>query len=104
VSNSQSSGGGGELTPRVTGSNAPADTGNAPRQAESDLNPADTQSPSVQQPWAQSGAGQPVAPVGQPVAPVGQPVAPVGQPVARPSTDSAPTAGQLGTDFPSSTA
>jgi actin-like ATPase involved in cell morphogenesis len=104
VSNSQSSGGGGELTPRVTGSNAPADTGNAPRQAESDLNPADTQSPSVQQPWAQSGAGQPVAPVGQPVAPVGQPVAPAGHPVARPSTDSAPTAGQLGTDFPSSTA
>jgi hypothetical protein len=96
VSNSQSSGGGGELAPRVTGSNAPADTGNAPRQAESDLNPADTQSPSVQQPWAQSGAGQPVAPVAQPVAPVGHPV-------ARPSTDSAPTAGQLGTNFPSST-
>jgi molecular chaperone DnaK len=104
VSNSQSSGGGGELAPRVTGSNAPADTGTAPRQAESDLNPSDTQSPSVQQPWAQSGAGQPVAPVGQPAAPVGQPAAPVGHPVTQPSTDSAPASGQLGADVPSSTA
>jgi len=76
---------------------AAAETGTAPRQAESDLNPSDTQSPSVQQPWAQSGAGQPIAPVGQPAAPVGHPV-------TQPSTDSAPAEGQLGADVPASTA